>query len=382
MDRISSSEFGQVSEEEIHANIGRTVNFLYPGSFSPITGAHKSAVEKLLQFGLSRRYTKVNVYIIPATNQYKKASIFKPAEGYPDEDYLSEGARVRFLEIAKSTMVIPENCKVIISHADFKYGSGRYIIDGKVSSGLTPTAFLAVHFNKDISINGADSSEPQTEKLLEDADNFVNADTFLILGADNAYTDIVGWGNPKQILDNIQILVIARGDPPSNPKRHVKPFYKLANGTTPANPKPFDEVVAERNSIYGSEYDLESEMVRKYKKLEFVVPEISSSLLRKIIKNQDIDVDDFEKVLDQLRSNDPSIEIASTYLENNKVKLDRKEYVVGLLTPIPADVLTSTYENKGDLREPSGGSKTKQKKRRITKKRKASKKRRNYSKKH
>lgn len=379
---MSSSEFGPVSAEEKRANSGKTVNFLYPGSFSPITGAHKSAVEKLLQFGLFRGYTKVNVYIIPATNQYNKASIFKPAEGDPAADYLSEGARMQFLEIAKSKMDIPDNCEVIISRADFKYGSGRYILDGKVSSGLTPTAFLAVNFNKDISINGADSSEPQTEKLLENADNFDNADTFLILGADNAYTDIVGWGDPKKILDNIQILVIARGDQPSDPSRSVKTYYKLANGDKPVSPKPFGEVVAERNSIYGSGYDLQSEMDRKYKKLEFVVPEISSSLLRKIIKNQAIDVDEFKTVLDQLRSNDPSIESASTYLENDKVKLNKTEYVVGLLTPIPADVLTSTYENKGDLREPSGGSKTKQKKRRITKKRKASKKRRNYSKKH
>jgi nicotinic acid mononucleotide adenylyltransferase len=368
-------EFGEVSEEEIAANSGKTVNFLYPGSFSPITGAHKSAVEKLLEFGLFSGYSKVNVYIIPATNQYKKDSIFKLISEDPHPDYLSEEARIRFLEIAKSKMTIPANCKVIISRADFKYGAGHYKIGDEVSSGLMPTAFLAVNYNKDIAING----DGAAKKLLEDPANFVNADTFLILGADNAYTDIVGWGDPKAILDNIQILVIARGAKPSDLNREVKIYYyKLPDGTTPK--MPFNQVLTDRNTRYGNGYDLGAEMERKYKQLEFVVPEISSSLLRKIIKDQEIDVDDFNKVLNQLRTNDSSIGDSSEYLEGNKVKSDKKEYVIGLLTPIPADLLGSTYENKGDLVGPSGGSKNKRKTRRINKKRKTMKKRRNYSK--
>ena len=371
-------EFGTITPEEKSANSGKTVNYLYPGSFSPITGAHKSAVEKLLQLGLFSGYAKVNVYIIPATNQYNKASIFKPSSGEPDADYLSEDARKRFIEKAKDAMDIPPNCSVIISTADFKYGSGHYKINGKNTSGLMPTAFLAVNYNKDITTS---SDESKTEKLLENPENFENADTFLILGADNAYTDIVGWGDPKLILDNIQILVIARGDQPSDPNRLVKTYYKLPDDTKPDSQKPFDAVVAERNTIYSNGYDLKSEMERKYKKLEFVVPEISSSLLRKIIKDQDINVSEFKTVLDQLRSNDPSIEPESTYLEGNKIKSDKKDYIVSLLTPIPARFLTQAYDNKGNLKEPSGGgSKTKKRKQRITKKRKASKKRRNHSK--
>jgi nicotinic acid mononucleotide adenylyltransferase len=379
---MSSSEFGQVSEEEKAANREKPVNFLYPGSFSPITGAHKSAVEKLLQFGLFRGYSKVNVYIIPATNQYNKASIFKPSSGDPAQDYLSEQARIRFLEIAKSEMTIPANCKVIISTADFKYGAGHYKIDDKVSSGLMPTAFLAVNYNKDIAING----DGADEKLLEDSANFEGADTFLILGADNAYTDIVGWGDPKAILDNIQILVIARGAKPSDLNRMVKTYYKLADGITSNSQKPFEDVVAERNAIYGNDYDLAAEMERKYKQLEFVVPEISSSLLRKIVKDEEINVDEFDTVLTQLRTNDASIRDSDEYIEGNKgnkgnkVKSDKKEYVVGLLTPIPINLLTSTYENNGNLSDASGGSKNRRKTRRINKKRKTMKKRRNYSK--
>jgi hypothetical protein len=58
--------------------------------------------------------------------------------------------------------------------------------------------------------------------------------------------------------------------------------------------------------------------------LEFVVPEISSSLLRQIIKDKDIDVNEFNKVLNQLRTNDSSIGYSSEYLEGNKVKSDKK----------------------------------------------------------
>jgi len=354
-----------------------------------INGKHQNQNKQLRFYSLFRGYSKVNVYIIPATNQYKKDSIFKDSSGDTKPDYLSEEAREYFLELAINDINnrYKSNCKVIISKADFKYGAGHYKIGDDVSSKLMPTAFLAKNYNKDIAING----DSPAEKLLEDAANFDNADTFLILGADNAYTDIVGWGDPKAILDNIQILVIARGAKPSNPNRMVKTYYKLADGTTPSSPKTFEEVVAERNAIYGNDYDLAAEMESKYKQLEFVVPEISSSLLRKIVKDEEINVAEFDTVLTQLRTNDASIRDSDEYIEGNKgnkgnkedkgkVKSDKKEYVVGLLTPIPINLLTSTYENNGNLSDASGGSKNRRKTRRINKKRKTMKKRRNYSK--
>lgn len=363
----SSPEFGEISNSDKDANNGKTVNYLYPGSFSPITGAHKSAVEKLLQLGLFRGYSKVNVYIIPATNQYNKPSIYKNNVGALAPEYLSEEARIQFLESARSLMLIPKDCNVIISKADFNYGAGRYTINNKQSAGLMPTAFLAENYNKKVSVGDSE------ENLLENPENFTNADTFLILGADNAYTDIVGWGDPRNILANIKILVITRGDKPTNSDRLVSMYYEPNKGKK----KSFAEVVAERNTIYGDNYDLVNDMEKNYTQLKFVVPEISSSLLRTIIMNQPIKKEDLGLILGQLKENDSTINNdVSTYLTNEDiVKPDKREYIIGLLTPIKEDVLTATYKNNGVL---SGGSKNKRRTRRINKKR--IKKRRNYSK--
>lgn len=362
------------SFESTSASKPDTVNFLYPGSFSPVTESHTEAIRQLINFGKEDGYKKVNVYVIPATDQYNKKSIYKPPNATPpDADYLSENSRKLFLEQAKSKIGIPEGCDVIISESDFKYGKGYYTINGVPSKGLMPTAFIALNYDKDVtSTNG-------TEKLLEKPENFENSDTFLILGGDNAYTDIVGWGDPKKILDSIRIFVISRGNPPTDPDRKVKTYYKKQDGTSAVSPQSFDAVVAERNAIYGEEYNIETHMTEKYKKLEFSVPEMSSSLLRKIVKGVSIDESDgFANLLKQLNSNNPSVKLdEDEYLDENKiVKPEKKNEVIEFLTPANPEMLISAYDNGGEIPQGSKGGSRKTR-RRQNKKRKSRKNKKN-----
>lgn len=359
-----------------------TVNFLYPGSFSPVTESHTEAIRQLIKFGKEDGYKNVNVYVIPATDQYQKASIYKPPGATPpDADYLSENSRKLFLEQAKLKIEIPEGCDVIISESDFKYGKGYYTVNGSASKGLMPTAFIALNYNKDVTV----ASTNGTEKLLEKPENFENSDTFLILGGDNAYTDVVGWSDPKTILDNIGIFVISRGEPPTVRTRSVKKtYYKQLDGSPAAFPQPFEAVVAERNAIYGDGYDIEKHMAEKYKKLDFSVPEMSSSLLRKIVKGVPIDESDgFENVLTQLKSNNTSFNSnVNEYLreEDKIVKPAKKNEVIEFLTPANPEMLISAYDNGGEIPQGSKGGSCRTRRRQNKKRKSRKNKKRSYKK--
>jgi len=113
----------------------KIVNYLFPGSFSPVTNAHIGVIVSLLGFKRDI-YEKVNVYVIPATNQYNKPSIFLPQHQQPPhDDYLSEDARFKFLTDSVEGLT-NGNDSFIISQSDFKYGRGDYLINGTQSKGL------------------------------------------------------------------------------------------------------------------------------------------------------------------------------------------------------------------------------------------------------
>jgi len=360
------------------------INYLFPGSFSPVTVSHIGAVEQLLAGkGLTPDEQKIvprpkiTVYIIPASRRYNKESVKAGTEVY-----LSEETRKEFLETAV-TPLVEKRLSVIVSDAEFEYGEGR--IKGVEPGNSPPTSFLVENYKNEIRTDG--------KTYLEHPENFVNARTYLILGADNAYVDMVGWADPKAILDNMKILVIARGEPPKKP---VKRYYKgstlqpIPNTDTVA----YEDVLAERNKIYSditgdSNYSLQDQMTKNITRLDFTVAEASSSLIRSLIGlgSSKPDVNSLRTVLDQLRLNDSSVPELEHFLENGDVKKDDVSMakLVGLLTPIPIETLQTKYEvdkaegNKlkaqddaaaaaaarpGDASNPGGGARSKKTKRR------------------
>jgi nicotinic acid mononucleotide adenylyltransferase len=356
------------------------INYLFPGSFSPVTVSHVGAVEKLLAGeGLTDDEKKIapppkiTVYIIPVSDKYNKDSV-KPGTSV----YLSEKTRKEFLETAVQPLV-EKGGSVIVSDAEFEYGKGgvKDVQPGKAP----PTDFLAVNYNQPVRTNG--------ETYLEHPENFVNAETYLILGADNAYVDMVGWADPKTILDNMKILVIARGEPPKKP---VKRYYKH-DGTIPNIPNTdtvdYQGVVDERNRIYGKsfpDYDLQKEMNEKIVRLDFTVAEASSSLIRSLVfKPEDVSLDEvggkpceLERVLIELRANGkvvPNFDEYSTDLDGvKKIKSEQVGELVKALTPIPIDALKQEYPAAaaaaaaaapgGAAAAPGGGARSKKTKRR------------------
>ena len=376
------------------------INYLFPGSFSPVTVSHIDAVKKLLAGdGLTpdeREIVprpKITVYIIPVSDRYPKDSV-KP--GTPV--YLSEETRKEFLDIAVKPL-LANGESVIVSDAEFEYGKGK-VNDTRSKDKQHPTtSFLAVNYDKHVRTNG--------QTYLEHPENFVNAETYLILGADNAYVDMVGWADPKTILDNMKILVIARGKPPKKP---VKRYYEH-DGTIPNIPNTdtvdYDTVVAERKQIYGksfSDYDLQKEMNEKIVRLDFTVAEASSSLIRSLVfKPEDVSLEEvegkpceLERVLIELRANGkvvPDFDEYSTDLDGvKKIKSEQVGELVKALTPIPKETLEQKYKadaaaaaaaahgggarsKKTKRRKGRRNSRSKTRKRRLTNKRRGNRRR-------
>jgi nicotinic acid mononucleotide adenylyltransferase len=327
------------------------INYLFPGSFSPVTVSHIGAVKKLLAGeGLTKNERdikpppKITVYIIPVSDRYPKDSV-KPGTSV----YLSEKTRKEFLETAVKPLV-EKGGSVIVSDAEFEYGKGR--IQG-VEPGKAPsTSFLVENYNQPVRTNG--------ETYLEHPENFggktrEHATTYLILGADNAYVDMVGWADPKAILANIKILVIARGDPPSPEDKAMK-LVKCYYSTAAQSPQLYSKVVEERNATYGNRYDLEEKIKENITQLDFTVAEASSSLIRSLISFPDqVSLEngadgkpcELEKVLTELRQNDKSIpELAAYSMDmdgKKKINPDFLGILVAALTPISLDTLKTQY---------------------------------------
>lgn len=324
---------------------------------------------------------KITVYIIPVSDKYNKDSV-KPGTNV----YLSEQIRKEFLETAVQPLV--EKGSVIVSDAEFEYGKGMVDHAGSKDRKAPSTSFLVENYNKPVRTNG--------ETYLEYPKNFVHAITYLILGADNAYVDMVGWADPKTILDNMKILVIARGEPPKKP---VTRYYIGEDGKEPPTPNTqkveYQTVVDERNRIYISEgfldYDLQKEMNEKIVRLDFTVAEASSSLIRSLILDLDnVNVDDVENVLVELRKNDPSILNLDKYSMDvggvKKIDSVQVGELVKALTPIPIDELKQQYSavaasgggarsKKTKRRKGRRNSRSKTRKRRLTNKRRGNRRR-------
>ena len=337
------------------------INYLFPGSFSPVTVSHVGAVEKLLAGeGLTDDEKKIapppkiNVYIIPVSDRYPKESV-KPGTTV----YLSEETRKEFLETAVQPLV-EKGGSVIVSDAEFEYGKGRVNDHRSTTNQYPTTSFLAVNYNKPVRTNG--------QSYLEHPENFGDgARTYLILGADNAYVDMVGWADPKTILDNMHILVITRGNEPTLEMKNAKPIKCYYEGAT-AN--TYSAILAERKEIYSKTfptYDLQQAMDKNTTKLDFTVVEASSSLIRSLIlHDQKADVNSLTTVLTQLKENNPSIPDVATFLEDGAVKKDDESVnmLVGFLTPISVDKLRQSYSAAAAAAAPGGGARSKKTKRR------------------
>ena len=408
------AEFATVAEKRIA--------FLFPGSFSPITNAHKQSIIELIKYGIDTlKAGHVTVYIIPATNQYNKDSIYLDKSINPQKkEYLSQEYRQEFIETAikevmrELTEPYVGKFSVICSDIDYNYGAGKYNVGTtdvtKPSSGLMPTSFLALNYNKPV--KGFDGDE---KPLI---DGFDSNETFLILGADNAYTDIVGWGDPLSILMSVKILVISRGGTTPNKERPIKLYYENPDTNkgsfveVSVNEKitytmKYDDALADRNAKYLEKmkkdndlkirvnailgtnpdplsFNLEELMAKQYAVLEFEIPEISSSLLRKFVLGDEVinqkDITELNRIMVALKKNDDSVK--NDYVLND-FDGDQKEtnikQIVKRLSPILYDNLKSAYANGGVFPSATstsaGGAKTRRRKSRKTKKRRSLRKR-------
>ena len=210
---------------------------------------------------------------------------------------------------------------VIVSKVDYIYG-----VENNKS---LPTSELAVNY----------------DNLIEGPTkiNKSESDTFLILGADNAYLDMAGWLDPKAILDNVQILVLGRGKVKTfDEKKDTKitVYYETRKFEKGAKVK-YGDIIDDRKEIYGN-YDLDNEMKTKTKQLEISVPEISSSLIRKLIQKNfsDDDVSQINKILEDLKNNGLTQDINI----NNASDIESKsEILIQLFTPISLDKLNKAY---------------------------------------
>jgi nicotinic acid mononucleotide adenylyltransferase len=393
------------------ADTGKRIAFLFPGSFSPITNAHKQSIIKLIKYGIVElKAGYVTVYIIPASNQYKKIDDGGVSSIYFDlkkneplsAEYLSEDKRLEFINYAINLINnVPEllsfhgRFNVVFSDIDYRYGHGYYDVDNsKESSGLMPTSFLAFNYDKSVKI-----IEGGYVPLLA---GFNSNETYLILGADNAYTDIVGWRDPLTILISIQVLVITRGTPGPNRDREITLWYE---GAPPSRKLKYNDALAARNLEYSQllkmeinektkekveqilkttnleNFNLEKLMEKRYKVLPFEIPEISSTILRKIVIGNDINESEIAKlktIVETINNGEP-VPVVVKIDQVNSVDIGIKESIVSILSPISYEKLKDAYENNGYSKpkpEPVvAGAKTRRRKSRKTKKRRSLRKR-------
>jgi nicotinic acid mononucleotide adenylyltransferase len=285
----------------------RVVNYLFPGSFSPVSTSHALAFKKLIQHG-ETDYDVVRVFVIPVSDKYAKDSVRKL---HPSEDYLSETDRFRFLQQVARDINRKRKSKVIVSQVDYDYGD-------KHGMNL-PTNILATQY----------------DTLIQESPGIHrgNSETFLILGADNAYLDMAGWKDPKTILENVKILVFGRGARETfadKKDKKIKKYYEGSSLVPDAKGQvTYGEVVEERNRLYGQHYDLDAAM-NAAELLPLSLPEISSTLLRKLLRERELSEDEqaqIQKIVVDMRSNDMMMD----------------DDLVALFSPVPKRALLAAY---------------------------------------
>jgi nicotinic acid mononucleotide adenylyltransferase len=236
------------------------------------------AVKKMIEHIREKSHTKgvevggggggvrehLRVVIVPASDKYKKPSL---NVGSPD--YLSEEARHSFLVHAFGNLGY-ENVEVIISDIEFKKG-------------------------KETEQN---PSTDETCRLLKREGTIAEEKekTFYVMGADNIERGLIGWANPKALMDQVTIVVVTRGEPveeeelmKKDDENLITPYYKSKEEQK--NKIQWSVVREERKKEY-SDYDDYGDYVdydiwphiRDLERVEFTVSEFSSSILRKLAK--------------------------------------------------------------------------------------------------
>jgi hypothetical protein len=308
----------------------KNLALIYPGSYSPVSGAHQEVFSKFIDWGKNKGYEYVTIYVIPGNHFYVKDSVTK-GKGSPT--YLTEQVRKNFLQKAADLVNAKQTGKgaVVISDLEFKYGRGE-IVEGKKEQALS------------------------VGELVENCDTWLGinpaiTDKMLVLGGDNADEQYPGWAKPGEALIFIKHIVVSRGTRKTEAEKAdiMIPCYYLPKNDGAYIKKRYADVIEERNRMYRalggkfSGFDMTSEM-EKMERVVFTVPEISSSLIRKIIgiDTSGLSVEDIDmiiKIMTQLKSNNPELPTI-----NNAGDIEtHKAAIITAFSPIPLEDLIEGY---------------------------------------
>jgi len=310
---------------------------LYTGSFSPVTNAHVMAVKKMIEY--RRREDpeqKLRVVIVPASDKYEKPSL-NPG----NLEYLSEEVRYVFLHKAFQSVRKEYSIDVIISRIEYEYGTAENV----------------------------NPSTDTTCKLLKSAGIISHNKnmTFYVMGADNIERGLIGWNNPKALMDEVTIVVVTRGAPvledelmnAANPKNMITPYYK--ENTT--KKILWSQVRTDQNRRYAAEgavkpYDIWTE-IQRLPRVEFTISEFSSSLLRNLILNQNVDNDEEVRTIiaaikffnSENSKNGESAMIPDNISEQRQYINTNLSVVISKLTPISLEELSKGYAESAESAE-------------------------------
>jgi nicotinic acid mononucleotide adenylyltransferase len=302
---------------------------LYTGSFSPVTNAHVMAVKKMIEYRRSKdSKQQLRVVIVPASDKYVKTSLNR---GNPE--YLSEEVRYAFLDEAFQSVRDEYIIEVIISRIEYEHGTKQNV----------------------------NPSTDTTCKLLKSAGIISHNKnmTFYVMGADNIERGLIGWNNPKALMDEVTIVVVTRGDPvledelmnDKNPKNMITPYYNKHDQTKIL----WSQVRTEQNARYVADradktYDIWTE-IQQLPRVKFTISEFSSSLLRNLILNQNVDKAKDEEVQTIIAAikffnseNGTFATISGNISEQRQYINENLPDVISKLTPISLEKLSNGYD--------------------------------------
>ena len=261
-----------------------------------------------------------------------------------------------------------EKGEVVISDLEFRYGRGE-VVEGKTGQALS------------------------VGELVENCDTWLGinpstTDKMLVLGGDNADEQYPGWVKPGEALRLIRHLVVSRGRKKTEAEKAdimIPCFYLPKNKDGSNVKKRYADVILERNEMYRklggkfSDFDMTREMERM-ERVEFTVPEISSSLIRKIIgvDTSGLNSDEIKTIItimNQLKTNNPELPTI-----NNADDIDTyKAVIISAFSPIPLDDLIEGYRISAidDKASMSSGGKSRRRKRNSKKNKNKRKSRKN-----
>ena len=303
---------------------------LYTGSFSPVTNAHVMAVKKMIEYRRKEapHEQPLRVVIVPASDKYKKTSL---NSGNPE--YLSEKVRHAFLNTAFDSVRTEYDIEVIISEIEYDHGTK----------------------------NDVNPSTDRTCQLLKSA-NIISTDknkTFYVMGADNIERGLIGWADPKALMDEVTIVVVTRGDPVTekelmtdNVANMITPYYK--DDKDDKTKILWSQVRIDQNARYstaGASYDIWTE-IQQLQRVKFTISEFSSSLLRNLILYgnvhlaTDADVQTIIATINFFNSDNPYG--GTDIFEQRKYINANLPNVISKLTPIPLDELSEGYAESAE----------------------------------